>query len=142
MWGSKYTPNVNCKKQVMGAGLYTSFHIPLCLKHFIIKCGNKQTNKHTPFYLEEACFWEKREITVLRTGLSHPPFLCIWRMHELNKGGQEEKVSVQWPPSALLQPAARGIWIAKILLYKPNSTESNCFWYLFETVKKWKWWTT
>ena len=40
----------------MGAGLYNSFNIPLCLKHFIIKREKKKEKTNTPFYLQEACF--------------------------------------------------------------------------------------
>ena len=35
----------------MGAGLYNSFNIPLCLKHFIIKREKKKKKKQTHHFI-------------------------------------------------------------------------------------------
>lgn len=66
MWESKYNRMliVESKWWVHVYWLYNCFNIPLCLKHFIIKCPK------IPLYLEEAWFWGKRERAALRREVS------------------------------------------------------------------------
>ena len=62
----------------MGAGLYNSFNIPLCLKHFIIKREKKKRkNKHTILSARSLLLREKRDSSFKNRSLSIPPFLCV-----------------------------------------------------------------